>query len=125
VNTCQGAFARLCRPVGVAFSFNGGKDSTVLLHLIRAAVVEWQRRHGGSSNPTGPHGGLGGITTFFFHDDRDFPEITEFTHWVNKEYDLDMGVLFGDFKAGLDSLLSRTHIKAIILGTRKWVLPVA
>jgi 3'-phosphoadenosine 5'-phosphosulfate sulfotransferase (PAPS reductase)/FAD synthetase len=31
-----------CRPGGVAFSFNGGKDSTVLLHLIRAALA---RKH--------------------------------------------------------------------------------
>ncbi len=29
----------VCSVSGVAFSFNGGKDSTVLLHIIRAAVV--------------------------------------------------------------------------------------
>ena len=28
-----------CRIAGVAFSFNGGKDSTVLLHIIRAAIA--------------------------------------------------------------------------------------
>lgn len=32
-----------CRPDGTAFSFNGGKDSTVLLHIIRAAVAQRRR----------------------------------------------------------------------------------
>ena len=31
--------AIVCRASGVAFSFNGGKDSTVLLHIIRAAII--------------------------------------------------------------------------------------
>ncbi len=31
--------ANVCRASGVAFSFNGGKDSTVLLHIIRAAII--------------------------------------------------------------------------------------
>lgn len=38
---------------------------------------------------------------------------------VDAEYGLGMEVLEGDFKTGLTSLLGRTHIQAIVLGTRK------
>lgn len=34
-----GLFSFGCSVSGVAFSFNGGKDSTVLLHIIRAAII--------------------------------------------------------------------------------------
>ena len=34
----------VCRAEGVSFSFNGGKDSTVLLHVLRAAVAMRNKR---------------------------------------------------------------------------------
>ncbi|KAI3436315.1 hypothetical protein D9Q98_002368 [Chlorella vulgaris] len=106
---------------GVAFSFNGGKDSTVLLHLIRAAVEQRQQQHEATADGNGfttdlP---LGGVLTFFFHHDTDFPEILAFTHDTNKRYGLCMEILTGDFKQGLERLLQETHVQAIILGTRR------
>lgn len=102
-----------CSFEGVALSFNGGKDCTVLLHLIRAALA--QR----TSDDTGNDHGLHGLTTFFFPNENDFEEITQFTHQTNSDYHLHMEVLQGDFKAGLGSLLTRIPIKAILLGTRR------
>jgi len=32
------------------------------------------------------HAALGGVLTFFFHHDTDFPEVLEFTHNTSKEY---------------------------------------
>lgn len=101
----------------VAFSFNGGKDSTVLLHIVRAALVLRAREQGLPDN--GADEGLGGLLTFFFHSDADFPEITEFVYSSNKRYHLGMEVLHGDFKAGLVGLLQRSGVRAILLGTRK------
>lgn len=107
---------------GVAFSFNGGKDSTVLLHIIRAALAQRQRLHEAAAGV--PNGfcddlPLGGVLTFFFHHDTDFPEIMEFTHATNKRLGLGMEVLTGDFKQGLEQLLQQTHVQAIVLGTRR------
>jgi FAD synthetase len=148
----------------VAFSFNGGKDSTVLLHIVRAALVLRAREQGLPDNgeegalsltlaprrhtnaplrtllrsqaaacrpcrqPANPSpaqpglaapAGLGGLRTFFFHSDADFPEITEFVYSSNEKYHLGMEVLHGDFKAGLVGMLQRSGVRAILLGTRK------
>jgi len=96
---------------GLALSLNGGKDSTVLLHLIRAAL---ERGHASESS-----NGLGGMVTFFFDKPDDFPEVVEFTKEINAMYSLDMKIYNSDFFTGLKDLLDTTPIKAIFLGTRK------
>ncbi|PSC67404.1 FAD synthase [Micractinium conductrix] len=107
---------------GVAFSFNGGKDSTVLLHLIRAATAQRRRVHeaaAGVPNALADDLRLGGLLTFFFHHDSDFPEVLEFTHSTSEQYTLGMEIFTGDFKTGLEELLQQTHVQAIVLGTRR------
>lgn len=120
----------------MAFSFNGGKDSTVLLHLLRAAVarraqrqdsngLSWEEKPQGRcdehSNFAHKHCDefLGGIRTFFFDSRTDFPEIVDFVHQTDEQYCLGMETLHGDFKAGVADFINRTSIKAIILGTRR------
>ncbi|PNH11162.1 putative FAD synthase [Tetrabaena socialis] len=93
----------------IAFSFNGGKDSTVLLHLLRAAVA------GGAEAQ-----GLGGIQSFYFRKADDFEEVKEFVESSDTQYGLQVEYLAEqDFKRGLCDYLSRTGVMAIVLGTRR------
>jgi molybdenum cofactor synthesis domain-containing protein len=105
---------------GLALSLNGGKDSTVLLHLIRASV--WMKREDWSlcdQTSVPPGNQLESIITFFFDKPDDFPEVVEFTKETSKEYGLDIRIYTSDFFSGLDDLLSSTAVKAIFLGTRR------
>uniref|UniRef100_A0A0D6R103 FAD synthase n=1 Tax=Araucaria cunninghamii TaxID=56994 RepID=A0A0D6R103_ARACU len=101
----------------VALSFNGGKDSTVLLHLLRAgyALVE-AREDGGNepvwSKPKHP------IRTIYFESHGAFPEINAFTYTTAKAYDLQMEIIRLDFKSGLEALIKVKPVQAIFLGTR-------
>lgn len=101
----------LCRTAGLALSLNGGKDSTVLLHLIRAALSI--RKHGGQQID-----GLEGIVTFFFDKADDFPDVVQFTKDTDLQYSLKMKIYTSDFFSGLNDLLKEVPVQGIFLGTR-------
>lgn len=102
----------------LAFSFNGGKDSTVLLHLLRAGYSAAEAKqgfnHGGGPQIEIQHP----IRTIYFESPDAFPEIDAFTHETARLYNLEMEIIRLDFKSGLDALLREKPIKAIFLGTR-------
>lgn len=98
----------------VAFSFNGGKDSTVLLHLLRAGYflhkMEQKCSNGGlTSFP---------IRTIYFESSAAFPEINSFTYDTASSYGLQLDIISSDFKSGLEKLLKANPIRAIFLGVR-------
>ncbi|XP_002519482.2 FAD synthase [Ricinus communis] len=98
----------------VAFSFNGGKDSTVLLHLLRAGYFLYKGEKSCSN------GGLTSfpIRTIYFESSSAFPEINSFTHDTASSYGLQLDIISSDFKSGLENLLKANPIRAIFLGVR-------
>ncbi|KAL6133447.1 hypothetical protein ACLB2K_065682 [Fragaria x ananassa] len=98
----------------VAFSFNGGKDSTVLLHLLRAGYF----LHKGEQSCT--NGGVQDfpIRTIYFDCPSAFPEINSFTYDAANTYGLHLDIIRSDFKSGLEALLKSKPIRAIFLGVR-------
>ncbi|KAF8095988.1 hypothetical protein N665_0319s0008 [Sinapis alba] len=98
----------------VAFSFNGGKDSTVLLHLLRAGYFlhkkEMSCSNGGLSNFP--------VRTIYFESPSAFTEINSFTYDAAQTYDLQLDIIRQDFKSGLEALLKANPIRAIFLGVR-------
>ncbi|KAL9268245.1 FAD synthase-like protein [Drosera capensis] len=102
----------------LAFSFNGGKDSTVLLHLLRAGYFLHK------SGKESCHGGQTGseskfpFRTIYFESPSAFPEINSFTYELARTYNLQLDIIRQDFKSGLDGLLKANPVRAIFLGVR-------
>lgn len=102
----------------LAFSFNGGKDSTVLLHLLRAGYAAAKAKQGFNDGGNNEVQKQHPIRTIYFESLDAFPEIDTFTHETVKLYNLEMEIIRLDFKSGIEALLREKPIKAIFLGTR-------
>ncbi|KAF9623513.1 hypothetical protein IFM89_003279 [Coptis chinensis] len=102
----------------VAFSFNGGKDSTVLLHLLRAGYFLQVGKPDDSDGNVQNCTLKCPIRTIYFETPYAFPEINSFTHETATNYGLKIETIRLDFKSGLDALLKEKPTKAIFLGTR-------
>ncbi|EEC70347.1 hypothetical protein OsI_01253 [Oryza sativa Indica Group] len=100
----------------VAFSFNGGKDSTVLLHLLRAGYY----LHKSSSDGEVEMNTIQNcpVRTIYFESPCAFPEINSFTYETVSTYGLPLETIHSDFKSGLEGLLKERPTKAIFIGTR-------
>ena len=62
------------------------------------------------------------MLTFFFDRSDDFSEIRDFVRVMDARYGLNLQTMHGDFKAGVEHLVHVRGIKAIFLGTRRYVL---
>ncbi|KAL8193054.1 hypothetical protein R6Q57_026951 [Mikania cordata] len=102
----------------VAFSFNGGKDSTVLLHLLRAGYFLHQVEQGQSNGGLSDGEYTFPIRTIYFETPTVFPEINSFTYETAFSYGVPLDIIREDFKSGLEALLKAKPTRAIFLGVR-------
>ncbi|KAJ3166676.1 3'-phosphoadenosine 5'-phosphosulfate sulfotransferase [Geranomyces variabilis] len=101
-------------PEGLALSFNGGKDCTVLMHLMYAA-----REQHAQENPTADLQPIRIKTLYVAHTDS-FPEVDEFVAYCEPRYGLDLVKIYGPMREGIQSFLDRyPKVHAMLVGTRR------
>lgn len=96
---------------GISLSFNGGKDCTVLLHLVRAAVAHLF--------PEFKDSPMSKFCVIYFKTEDEFPDIIKFMQETSQEYKCKIEEISGDFKAGMSQLLGRTRIRGVLMGQRR------
>jgi FAD synthetase len=98
----------------VALSFNGGKDCTVLLHLL---VHFMSSRGCPVEKGSGCEGTLHGLRVVFFETETGFPEVASFMSAMEALYGFRVRSLPG-LKSGL-AVLVEEGVQAVLLGTRR------
>jgi FAD synthetase len=110
------------RPDEVCFSFNGGKDSTAVFHLLRAACLRRTRSQLASATSADEANRVADslvlrVKLVYFEVQDNFPEVEEFMHTCCEEHGLTLHRL-PPFKAGLEYLIATHGIRAVFIGTR-------
>lgn len=115
----QDAFLMYSQPREIAFSFNGGKDSTVVVHLLRAVIAHVCQQECAGSCQNAAHS-LDAIRIVYFSSTSpgktEFPEVFEFLNECQKRYNLSIEYLTG-MQEGFQYLVD-SGVKAVVLGTR-------
>lgn len=94
------------KPHEIYLSFNGGKDCTVLLHLVWAVS---KKLNGGTQ-----------INTLYVRSDDPFEEVDDFIKQSAERYNLNLTTVNGSIKTELENLTqNHAEIKAMFIGTRR------
>mmetsp|Transcript_13029 Transcript_13029/g.40137 ORF Transcript_13029/g.40137 Transcript_13029/m.40137 type:complete len:442 (+) Transcript_13029:185-1510(+) len=120
VDTIESAI-RLYGLRAVAIAFNGGKDATVILHLMRACLAKAAEEtlSDGEEKSESRIATAARVISMYIVDKDEFPEVEEFVKKMCKAYAVDATDLFLNFKDSLSAFLNqRTEIAAFVLGTR-------
>ncbi|KAJ1964704.1 FAD1 flavin adenine dinucleotide synthetase [Dipsacomyces acuminosporus] len=109
----------------VALSFNGGKDCTALMHLVRAAMhkkaVEADKAGGDEGTKLKQTGSTDmPLASLYILYKKSFDEVDDFVRDSEVRYNLKLIQKSGQMKQGLQSFKNdHPHIKGIFVGTRR------
>ncbi|GJD09251.1 FAD synthase [Galdieria sulphuraria] len=101
---------RLYGTESLALSFNGGKDATVVMHLLRAAVGE----HSQGREDSCSH-----INAVYFTDSDYFEQVELFVKAMRERYHLNLILQEGGFLQGLKIIVEERNMKSFTMGTRR------
>ncbi|GAA6052499.1 hypothetical protein JCM3770_003797 [Rhodotorula araucariae] len=108
----------------VALSFNGGKDCTVLVHLLAAAILRHSHPAAFTSpaTPTPSPCTLAPIPTVYVRCPSPFPQVEAFVALSTQWYHLALVAIEGGMRQALQQYLDQhapSPPKAILVGTRR------
>jgi FAD synthetase len=129
METIDGAL-RFFRMDELVLSFNGGKDATVLLHLVRAAIAGFldeekasapAEKKGSSGDPCSesPSSERPRWRCVYFVDPNAFGEMEEFLAEMEVSCDLTLERFHGSYKEGCRHMTDKYGSRGFFLGTRK------
>mmetsp|Transcript_31311 Transcript_31311/g.38743 ORF Transcript_31311/g.38743 Transcript_31311/m.38743 type:complete len:150 (+) Transcript_31311:201-650(+) len=104
------------QPEEIALSFNGGKDCTVALHLLRAALVRLEMQAPEAEMRTEL---LRRVKFVHFVKAGEFEQIEEFRTKIEDLYGIQVQLFSSDFKREVGRLIAEQGVKAIIMGNRR------
>ena len=98
---------RLYQNGEVAVSFNGGKDATITLHLLRYVLYKQQKLDLLGSV----------IRIIYFEEEHSFPEMDDFVLTTKESFNLTYTTYSTAYKAGMEDAV-KSGCRAILMGMR-------
>ncbi|RHY22705.1 hypothetical protein DYB32_009423 [Aphanomyces invadans] len=107
----------------MCFSFNGGKDSTVVLHLLRLVLAK--RALGSQPGASEAEFDdvyrslLHQLPVMYFDTPDQFPQVTEFIHQCIEVYGFQCEMQTSSYVQGIESIISKRKTQAFVMGVRR------